>query len=77
MDFKLSSFSYKSWKSNLIGLQLNFLNGYATPMFETDPGDDLQLSTVTVNVNPERDIRFISMKIFAFQYYGIAFYDSD
>ena len=28
-------------------------------------------------MDPQKDIRYISMKTFAFQYYGIAFYDQD
>ena len=58
----------------MVALQLHFLNGESTPLFEVeDAGPETEL--VTVGIDPTETIRYISMKMYGFNYYGIRLYN--
>ena len=59
----------------MTALQLRFMNGEETPLYEAVSDDELPLSLERVNIDTSQEIRYVSMKVHAFQYYGIRFYD--
>ena len=57
-------------------MQLVFANGVESPLFETEGALDNTLNTI--EVDPTKEIRFVSMKVSSGAWYsGIRFYSQD
>ena len=53
---------------------MHFLNGESTPLFEV-AGIGPETELVTVGIDPSETVRYISMKMYGFNYYGIRLYN--
>ena len=62
---KLSAIHYKAWNDNssLCGIQLEFMNGVKSDMFETEMAKQEGFAIKTIPIDVTKSIQSISLKI--------------